>query len=125
MNDIINKINDILIETENFNSTFLPIQDVLNPIKNDINDALNKLKNLINQSTNTSDKIHFINRYVDLIKKVESIFEAKDKRLLQILQTVNKLPNIEQQNIQDNDETTNNLTPEQCNEILKIINKEG
>lgn len=128
-NDLINRINNIIVENENISNNFLPLQEILNPIKNDINETLKELKNKADESPNISDKIFYINRYMDLIKKVDSIFEAKNKRLLQTLQVVAK--NSIENNSISSEETEDNLsalTPEQCNEIFKIIKnttKEG
>lgn len=124
-NDIIDTINKLLLESENFSNEFLPLQDTLNPIKEDLNSTLQELREKAKNSTNTADKVFYLNRYTDLIKKVESIFEARGKRLQQTLQTLSKLsPSVttnEVKNATDNVNNDNDLTPEQCNEILKIL----
>lgn len=130
--DIIEQVNQYLLETEKFSNDFLPLQDTLNPIKNNLEEALKKLKIKSESSNNLEDEVFYLNRYTDLIKKVESIFEAKNKRLQQTLYTLTKLLPVANLNNNDqnkNTETENiNISPEKLNEIIKILqndDKEG
>lgn len=130
--DIIEQINQYLLETEKFSNDFLPLQDTLNPIKNNLEEALKKLKIRSESSNNLEDEVFYLNRYTDLVKKVESIFEAKNKRLQQTLYTLTKLLPVINLNGNDqnkNTETENiNISPEKLNEIIRILqndNKEG
>lgn len=126
MADIIDKLNDYLLDVENLSNEFLPLKDKLNPIKQDINNALEDLKEKSENSEDLADRVFYINRYTDLIKKVESIFDIKSRRLQQAIQTISKLPllkgNNEKEQIQSEISDTD-LTPEQCNEIFKILNQ--
>lgn len=130
--DIIEQVNQYLLETEKFSNDFLPLQDTLNPIRNNLEEALKKLKIKSESSSNLEDEVFYLNRYTDLIKKVESIFEAKNKRLQQTLYTLTKLLPVANLNNNDqnkNTETENvNISPEKLNEIIKILqndDKEG
>lgn len=130
--DIIEQVNQYLLETEKFSNDFLPLQDALNPIRNNLEEALKKLKIKSESSNNLEDEVFYLNRYTDLIKKVESIFEAKNKRLQQTLYTLTKLLPVANLNNNDqnkNTETENvNISPEKLNEIIKILqndDKEG
>lgn len=123
--DIIEQVNQYLLDVEKFSNEFLPLQDTLTPIKEDLNSALNELKEKSQNSTEISDKVFYLNRYTDLVKKVESIFEARSKRLQQSLQALAKLtpvtgnkPVIDTDN--ENNET--NLSPEQYAKIFAILN---
>lgn len=126
MADIIDKLNDYLLDVENLSNEFLPLKDKLNPIKQDINNALEDLKEKSENSEDLADRVFYINRYTDLIKKVESIFDIRSRRLQQAIQTISKLPllkgNNEKEQIQSEISDTD-LTPEQCNEIFKILNQ--
>lgn len=122
--DIIEQVNQYLLDVEKFSNEFLPLQDTLTPIKDDLNAALNELKEKSQNSTELSDKVFYLNRYTDLVKKVESIFEARSKRLQQSLQTLAKLApvnNLKTSSTEDED-TEVNLSPEQYAKIFAIIN---
>lgn len=124
MNNTIETINKFLLESEQFSNDFLPLNETLMPIKADIKSTLDELKSKAENSTDIADRVFYLNRYTDLLKKVESIFEARGKRLQQTLQTLSK---IDMSNIsKDNSEAVNSenesLTPEQCNAIIKILN---
>lgn len=132
--DIISKINNYLLESEEFANDFLPLKDTLNPIKNDFNNTLQELKNKAENSEDLADRVFYLNRYTDLVKKVESVFDTRSKRLQQTLSMLTKLSpallgantdNTENENIDDLENNNDNkpLTPEQANEILKILNK--
>lgn len=122
--DIIEQLNQYLLETEQYSNEYLPLQQTLEPIKEDINMALLELKDNINNSTELSDKVFYLNRYIDLLKKIEGIFEAKSKRLQQALYALAKI-NIKdsdsEKNKLDDENNIKDLTPEQANEILKIL----
>ena len=131
-NDIINKLNELLLDTETFSDEFLPLKNTLEPIKEDFNNALQNLRDNIRNSSDISDKIFYINRYADLIRKIESIFDSHSKRLQQSLYTLNKNQN------QASNETTLNtdnsstiddeeimFSPEDCEKIISIIKKDN
>ena len=123
--DIVEQVNQYLLDVEKFSNEFLPLQDTLTPIKEDLNSALNELKEKSQNSTEISDKVFYLNRYTDLVKKVESIFEARSKRLQQSLQKLAKLtPVTGNKPVTDTDDENNetNLTPEQYAKIFAILN---
>ena len=123
--DIVEQVNQYLLDVEKFSNEFLPLQDTLTPIKEDLNSALNELKEKSQNSTEISDKVFYLNRYTDLVKKVESIFEARSKRLQQSLQTLAKLTSVTgNKPVTDTDDENNetNLTPEQYAKIFAILN---
>lgn len=129
-NNIINKLNTLLLESEEFNKEFIPLKETLLPIQQDVKDALNSLREKSENSKETSDKIFYLNRYADLIKKIESIFDTRSRRLQSILQTISKIPaeNLKDEikEVKEQIETNqDNLSPEQCNEILKILHNNG
>nr|CAI9751306.1 hypothetical protein DGKKSRWO_DGKKSRWO_CDS_0030 [uncultured phage]CAI9752158.1 hypothetical protein CVNMHQAP_CVNMHQAP_CDS_0030 [uncultured phage] len=131
-NKLIDKVNDLLLDSETFSNEFLPLRDTLSPIKDDLDNALRELKEKSENSTETADKVFYLNRYTDLIKKVESIFEARGKRLQQTLQTLTKLSatmtddasNEDVESETDGVANVENLSPEQCNAIMKILNEQ-
>lgn len=125
-NQVIKKINDYLVETENYASEFLPLKETLEPIQNDFQSALQTLKQKSNEATDVADRVFYINRYTDLIKKIEGIFDTRSKRLQNTISILSKLnlPNTtdtEQPEEQVFEDTGTSLTPEQANEILKIL----
>lgn len=123
--DIVEQVNQYLLDVEKFSNEFLPLQDTLTPIKEDLNSALNELKEKSQNSTEISDKVFYLNRYTDLVKKVESIFEARSKRLQQSLQTLAKLtPVTGNKPVTDTNDENNetNLSPEQYAKIFAILN---
>lgn len=131
--DIINKLNELLLDTETFSDEFLPLKNTLEPIKEDFNNALQNLRDNIKNSSDISDKIFYINRYADLIRKIESIFDSHSKRLQQSLYTLSKNQN------QTNNETVLNtdnsstidddeeimFSPEDYEKIISIIKKDN
>lgn len=130
--DIINKLNELLLDTETFSDEFLPLKNTLEPIKEDFNNALQNLRDNIRNSSDISDKIFYINRYADLIRKIESIFDSHSKRLQQSLYTLSKNQN------QTNNETILNtdnsstiddeeimFSPEDYEKIISIIKKDN
>lgn len=129
-NKLIDKVNELLLDSETFSNEFLPLRDTLTPIKSDLDSALKELKEKSENSTEISDKVFYLNRYTDLLKKVESIFEARGKRLQQTLQTLTKLSATitsidDASEIENNIATvTDSLSPEQCNAIMKILNEQ-
>ena len=123
--EVVEQINNCLVEVEKFSNEFLPLQNTLSPIQENLNNTLQDLKYKSENSTDLSDKVFYFNRYTDLVKKVEGIFEARSKRLQQTLQTLSKLSptRFNNQDSIENDGTEDaRLTPEQCNTILKILN---
>ena len=125
-NQVIKKINDYLVETENYASEFLPLKETLEPIQNDFQSALQVLKQKSNEATDVADRVFYINRYTDLIKKVEGVFDTRSKRLQNTISILSKLnlPNttdIEQPEEKVFEDTGTPLAPEQANEILKIL----
>lgn len=126
--NIIEKVNNYLLESENFANEFLPLKETLEPIQKDFKQALSELKQKSEDAEDLADKVFYINRYTDLVKKVETVFDTRSKRLQQTLSMLTKLPttyteNKEEQtdNLQTDEEKTQNLTPEQANEILMIL----
>lgn len=125
-NQVIKKINDYLVETENYASEFLPLKETLEPIQNDFQSALQTLKQKSNEATDVADRVFYINRYTDLIKKIEGVFDTRSKRLQNTISILSKLnllnttdtPETEEQVFED---TGTPLAPEQANEILKIL----
>lgn len=125
-NQVIKKINDYLVETENYASEFLPLKKTLEPIQNDFQSALQILKQKSNEATDVADRVFYINRYTDLIKKIEGVFDTRSKRLQNTISILSKLnlPNTtdtEQPEEQVFEDTGTPLAPEQANEILKIL----
>lgn len=126
MNSTIETINKFLLESEQFSNDFLPLNETLTPIKADIKSTLEELKSKAEASTDIADRVFYLNRYTDLLKKVESIFEARGKRLQQTLQTLSKIDmnSISKDNLEAVASENESLTPEQCNAIIKILNNE-
>lgn len=124
MNNTIETINKFLLESEQFSNDFLPLNETLTPIKEDIKSTLEELKSKAEDSTDIADRVFYLNRYTDLLKKVESIFEARGKRLQQTLQTLSKIDmnSISKDNLEAVASENESLTPEQCNAIIKILN---
>lgn len=124
MNNTIETINKFLLESEQFSNDFLPLNETLTPIKADIKSTLEELKSKAEASTDIADRVFYLNRYTDLLKKVESIFEARGKRLQQTLQTLSKIDmnSISKDNLEAVASENESLTPEQCNAIIKILN---
>lgn len=125
-NQVIKKINDYLVETESYASEFLPLKETLEPIQNDFQSALQTLKQKSNEATDVADRVFYINRYTDLIKKIEGVFDTRSKRLQNTISILSKLnlPNTtdtEQPEEQVFEDTGTPLAPEQANEILKIL----
>lgn len=126
MSKIIDSLNQMLLESEQFSNDFLPLSQTLTPIKADINSALEELKFKAENSTEIADRIFYLNRYTDLLKKLESIFDSRSRRLQTMIQTLSKL-NLDDKPIETSEEITESsgsLTPEQCSAIIKILNKE-
>ena len=126
-NELIESLNNYLIDIEKSANEYLPIDDVLNPIQNNIKESLNELQEKSNEAEDIADKVFYINRYTDLVKKVESIFDTRSKRLQQALSIVSKISFTPTNVIDDNSDSTINednlLTPEQVNKIMSIINE--
>lgn len=124
--DIIERVNDYLLDSEAFANEFLPLRETLTPIQKDFQSALNELKTKAEDADNTADRVFYINRYTDLVKKVESVFDTRSKRLQQTLSMLMKLPELppetdnEDNSVQEEMENSP-LTPEQANKILQVL----
>nr|CAI9752109.1 hypothetical protein YSBCXYJI_YSBCXYJI_CDS_0172 [Caudoviricetes sp.] len=130
--DIINKLNELLLDTEIFSDEFLPLENTLEPIKEDFNNALQNLRDNIRNSSDISDKIFYINRYADLIRKIESIFDSHSKRLQQSLYTLSKNQNqastetvLNTDNSSTIDDEEIMFSPEDYEKIISIIKKDN
>lgn len=128
--NIIEKVNDYLLESETFANEFLPLKETLTPIQADFQKALNELKEKSANADDLADKVFYLNRYTDLVRKVEGVFDTRSKRLQQTLAMLSKLPSaFTDDNNTDNTENssldieteTKQLTPEQANEIMMIL----
>lgn len=126
---LIEKLNNYILKTEELADSFLPLESALAPIQEDFQTALQDLKDKATNADELSDRVFYINRYTDLVKKVEGIFDTRSKRLQQTLSLVSKLSLPQQDILVDEQEAEEeertdgkNLTPEQANEIIKILN---
>lgn len=129
-NDIINQLNEFLLDTEKFSNEFLPLKDTLEPIKDDFNNVLQNLRDNIKNSSDISDKVFYINRYADLIRKIESIFDSHSKRIQQSLYSLSKNNQQSDNDIVINNEESsideeNMFSPEDYEKIINIIKKEN
>lgn len=121
---VLESLHEQLIATESLASTYLPLNESLDGIKDDLNSVLSTLKNKAANSTDTADRTFYVNKYLDLVKNVESVFDARSKR---IQQAIGLLIKTSEKNIISSDEIDSisdddvQLTPEQANEILKIL----
>lgn len=131
-NDIIEQISKSLLDVETVGERFLPLQATLNPVKEDLVSILSNFRTNIENSEYLSDRLYYMDKYIDLVKKVDSIFDAKSKRLQLALQAILKAE-IEKSKMSSGSENSNDsdnideapedmLAPEQVNEILKILN---
>lgn len=129
--NIIEQLNNYLLETEKLADSFLPLKDTLEPIQQDFKSALDEFKSKASSATELSDKTFYINRYVDLVKKAEGIFDMRSKRLQQTLSMLAKISldnnslNSKPEDEEDKTEDNVNITPEQANAILQILNNKG
>lgn len=132
----IEQINEYLLQAEKFSNEFMPLQDALTPIKADLDKALNELREKSQNAEDLGDKVFYLNRYTDLVRKVEGLFEARSKRLQNTLQTLAKLvqadPSTKTQSANTEEESDIedtakqlNLTPEDCAAIFSILNKKN
>lgn len=129
--NIIEKLNSCLLDTENLANNFLPLDETLSTIKDDVSSTLTELKTMSETSEELSDKVFYINRYTDLIKKIDSIFDARARRLQNSLSMLSKLalvPGMDTQTINDSksgvDNSESSLSPEQCAKIFAILQNE-
>lgn len=124
--DIIERVNDYLLDSEAFANEFLPLRETLTPIQKDFQSALNELKTKAESADNIADRVFYINRYTDLVRKVEGVFDTRSKRLQQTLSMLMKLPELppetdnEDNSVQEEMENSP-LTPEQANKILQVL----
>lgn len=127
--DVVEKLNKYLLDTENLANSFLPLDNTLSAIKDDVNNTLVELKDKSEKSEELSDRVFYINRYADLIKKIDSIFDARSKRIQNSLNTLSKtalIPGMDAQTFDDNssddgENKNNSLSPEQCAKIFAIL----
>ena len=134
-NNIIDKINNYLLDTENYADEFLPLRATLEPIQNDFKSALSELKKQAENADDLADRVFYLNRYTDLVRKIEGVFDTRSKRLQQTLSMLTKLPQLdsvsttndrqtdESDSMDEDKKDLSPLTPEEANEILKILNK--
>lgn len=128
--DIIERVNDYLLDSEAFANEFLPLRETLTPIQKDFQSALSELKIKAANADNIADRVFYINRYTDLVRKVEGVFDTRSKRLQQTLSMLMKLsPELPSTNIEENNDSNienseqSPLTPEQANKILQVLNE--
>lgn len=120
-----------LLDVEQLADTVMPLESALSAIQMDIADSLAELKIKSENSEDFADKIFYLNRYADLVKKIDSIFDNQIKRTQNSLSVLSKLnlisktdPNtIDVNNSDDGLLNRNfaNLTPEQCARIFAIL----
>lgn len=129
-NAVIKNLNQCLLDTENLANDFLPLDSTLSIIKSDVNTILAELKKTSEDSEELSDKVFYINRYADLVKKIDSIFDARTKRIQNSLSILSKMAlipgiNAASSNETDADENSeaegNGLSPEQCAKIFAVL----
>lgn len=132
-NDVIKELSKYVLETENLANDFLPLKDKLNNIKEDLNKTLDSLEEKVNSSDDLSDKFFYTNRYVDLLKKVDSIFDNRSRRIQYAISTLIKAQAVEDNNSLGSnnkddtitpDDTNINLSPEDAMAIVQILNKQ-
>lgn len=127
--DIIERVNDYLLDSEAFANEFLPLRETLTPIQKDFQSALSELKMKAANADNIADRVFYINRYTDLVRKVEGVFDTRSKRLQQTLSMLMKLPELPPTNTEENNDSNienseqSPLTPEQANKILQVLNE--
>lgn len=128
-NNIIEKLNQYLLNTEDLAEDFIPFKGTFESIKNDLDTTLKELKKMSEDSEELSDKVFYLNRYADLVKKVDGVFDARIKRIQNSLNILSKLTLTKDlgsapsstTNEEDNNEDKQALTPEQCAKIFAII----
>lgn len=132
MDNKIEKLSQELIALETLSKDYLPLDEKLKPLKQDLDFALEEIRQKVNTSDDVADKVFYLNRYADLIKKVESIFDNQSKRIQNSLQTLIKANAImttttqsvdSENNLDEKTKDSVNLSPVQCNAILNILNQ--
>lgn len=132
MDNRIEKLSQELIALETLSKNYLPLDEKLKPLKQDLDFALEEIRQKVNTSDDVADKVFYLNRYADLIKKVESIFDNQSKRIQNSLQTLIKANAImttttqsvdSENNLDEKTKDSVNLSPVQCNAILNILNQ--
>lgn len=132
MDNKIEKLSQELIALETLSKDYLPLDEKLKPLKQDLDFALEEIRQKVNTSDDVADKVFYLNRYADLIKKVESIFDNQSKRIQNSLQTLIKANTImttttqsvdSENNLDEKTKDSVNLSPVQCNAILNILNQ--
>lgn len=123
--DVLQKLNDFLLETETMAQEFLPLKATLEPIQADFQSALQILRNQASEATDPADRVFFINRYADLVKKMEGIFDTRSKRIQQSISMMSKIPDLQTPDSdledEEDEEEDSRITPEQASAILKIL----
>lgn len=132
MDNKIEKLSQELIALETLSKDYLPLDEKLKPLKQDLDFALEEIRQKVSTSDDVADKVFYLNRYADLIKKVESIFDNQSKRIQNSLQTLIKANAImttttqsvdSENNLNEKTKDSVNLSPVQCNAILNILNQ--
>lgn len=132
MDNKIEKLSQELIALETLSKDYLPLDEKLKPLKQDLDFALEEIRQKVNTSDDVADKVFYLNRYADLIKEVESIFDNQSKRIQNSLQTLIKANAImttttqsvdSENNLDEKTKDSVNLSPVQCNAILNILNQ--
>lgn len=119
------ELNEIILKSELYNNSVLSTEEAVGPLKSRLKEILNNLLQSIDTASDTDDKIFYIKRYFDVIENFESACNTKSNRLTKIVQSLSK----NSLDTNDNDNNTvkdikDTLTPEQCSQIIKILNKE-
>ena len=122
------KIVEFLLSSENLYRQLFPIETLLQPVKENVYNTLNELKYNTENSNDLSDKIFYINKYIDILYNINNLFDNQTKRLQQTLLAISKISSNDELKNNENKESSKerenkSLTPEQCNEILAILRK--
>lgn len=131
--NIIKELSKYILDTENLANEFLPLDTNLKAVKDDLDSTLSTLKTKIDTSTELSDQVFYMNRYLDLVKKVDSVFDTRSKRIQYALSTLIKVQDSVEKNDLLNDNTSNNiennennvsnaeLSPEDAMKIVELL----
>ena len=103
--------------------------ELLNNIKSSSDPILKELKEKIDNSSDISDKVFYLNRYSDTVENIDKTINNIIKNIQQLNQT-QELSNIDKISIDSkngneiNNVASESVSPEQINEILKILNNQ-
>ena len=103
--------------------------ELLNNIKSSSDPILKELKEKIDNSSDISDKVFYLNRYSDTVENIDKTINNIIKNIQQLNQT-QELSNIDKISIDSkngneiNNVASESVSPEQVNEILKILNNQ-